>query len=84
MNYHSAVSVLRSSIDKVVKTLSKSEWRTSEETAALNAMKEAYDASAILEVDSNAEKMVGEIREVLWCNGKLEFCKKSHNTSKTV
>lgn len=66
VQYHSAVNLLRTSIKNVLDTLSKSEWHTAKESAALKAMSDAYDDTATLVVDNDAQQMVAQIREVMW------------------
>lgn len=66
IQYHSAVNHLRTAIKQVMDKLSKSEWHTSEERAALDAMEDAYNDTAVLQVDNNAQQMVEQIREVMW------------------
>jgi hypothetical protein len=66
IQYHSAVNLLRTSVKNVLDTLSKSEWHTAKESAALKAMSDAYDDTATLVVDNDAQQMVAQIREVMW------------------
>ena len=65
MHYNQAIEALRAAIERVDKVLSKKEWHTSEEREALDAMKQAFDDTAALEID-NATMMIMDLREVLW------------------
>ena len=66
MNQHTAVNYLRRAIKDVLDTMDKSEWKTDIQRKALDTMEDAYHDTAVLTVDTAAELMVADIREILW------------------